>query len=117
MRFFGPIWDVPATAGQPHVPTPVGVACGFCRIEIAEGDRGFILDHVSIGPAGEPVAIEFPWHRECLMRSTIGSPAHLEGRCTCHGGEPETAAQTPKQLRAEAIDVWERITGRPAHLP
>ena len=108
--YFGEPWDVPATEGQPHVDTPVGVPCGGCTVPIEDGDRGFMLGCVRLDGDQQPYNSVEPWHRECLMRSTVGSPAHLDGRCTCHGGPGGEGSQTPVQVRAEAIEVWDRIT-------
>ena len=37
--------------------------------------------------------------------NVLGSLAHHEGRCRCHGGTGETPGMT---LRQEAIEVWRR---------
>lgn len=107
--YFGEDWDVPATEGQPHVDTPVGVPCGYCTIPIEGGDRGFMIGCVRLDAERQPYGSLEPWHRECLMRSTVGSVAHLDGRCTCHGGPGGEGPQTPAEVRAEAIEVWGRI--------
>jgi hypothetical protein len=43
------------------------------------------------------------------LRAVVGSPAHLDGHCTCHGGDGDGRPQTPAEMRAEAIEVWDRI--------
>lgn len=106
--FFGEPWDVPATEGQEHVPTPVGTPCLWCQVPIEDGDRGFILPAMRQTLAGDWYADPLPQHRECQMRSVIGSPAHLDGNCICHGGDP-ARPQTPAEVRAEAVEVWDRI--------
>lgn len=106
--FFGEPWDAPATDGQPRVATPVGQKCLWCSMPIVEGDRGFIVPAMRQTPAGDWYADPLPQHRECQLRSVVGSPAHLDGHCSCHGGNP-ARPQTPEELRAEAIEVWDRI--------
>jgi hypothetical protein len=107
--YFGEPWDVPATEGQPHVPTPVGKPCLWCSVPIADGDRGFMVGWARRDDDGEfHYALE-PQHRECQLRAVVGSPAHLDGNCTHHGGEGGDRPQTPAEARAEAIEVWDRI--------
>lgn len=87
MNYFGEPWDVPAVEDAEPAPTPVGKRCAFCPDVIVEGDQGFLMGTISSGPDGEPVPAVMPVHRECMVRSTVGSVEHLEGRCTCFGGD------------------------------
>jgi hypothetical protein len=82
-------------------PTPVGELCGWCSTPILEGERGVFLPHYD----GKTLAV-MPWHRECLMRSTVGSPAHMLGECTCCGGDAPAKTLTPAEQRAEALESW-----------
>jgi hypothetical protein len=107
--YFGEPWDVPATEGQPRVPTPVGAPCLWCAVPIADGDRGFMIGCARLGDDGKPYGTVEPQHRECQMRAVMGSPAHLDGHCTCHGGDGGERPQAPAEMRAEAIEVWDRI--------
>jgi hypothetical protein len=108
VRYFGEDWDVPATQGQEQTPTPVGKSCGYCTVPIQDDDRGFLMQHLT-GREGAWQTAEMPWHRECLLRSTVGGPDHLEGRCTCHGGDAPQGTVTGPQMRAEALAVWDRL--------
>ena len=101
--YFGERWDVPATEGAEQAPTPIGQPCGWCTVPIQDGDRGFLLGHV----AADGTAAAQPWHRECLLRCGVGSPAHLDGRCSCRGVAEDPL--TPEQMRAEALEVWDRV--------
>jgi hypothetical protein len=108
--YFGEPWGAPITDGQRREPTPLGVPCVWCRVPIAAGDQGILMGVVGLGGgASKPRATSMPYHRECLMRSTVGSPEHLDGKCTCRGGE-RPAEQTPQEMRAEALEVWRRVT-------
>lgn len=110
--YFGERWDAFVTDGAEQVPTPVGQLCGWCSLPIANGDRGLLIPIASLGEDGQPRYSAVPWHRECLTRSIVGSPAHLDGRCTCHGG-PVCGDLTPQRMREEALEVWRRVqTGR-----
>lgn len=102
---FGEPWDAPICEDAPRAETPVGVKCLWCQVPIEDGDRGILMAYMG-APDKEPTRA--PYHRECLMHSTVGSPDHLDGKCTCRGGEPG-APQTPQEMRAEALEVWRRI--------
>jgi hypothetical protein len=65
---------------------------------------------VRTGPDGNPVGTVEPWHRECLMRSVVGSPAHLDGRCSCHSAARDNRVMTAQERRDEALEVWRRLT-------
>lgn len=107
--YFGEPWDAPAVDAAPRVATPVGVPCLWCGVPVERGDRGFMVGCARLGEDGEPYGSVEPYHRECQMRSVIGSPAHLDGECFCHTGEPDQHPSTPQEKRAEAIEVWDRV--------
>lgn len=124
---FGDPWDAPICEQAPRARTPIGKLCLWCRMPIQEGDQGilmgygralrslplmerlrWIVRHPVWTAKRRTVVTTAPEHRECLMRVTLGSPDHLDGKCTCHGGEP-AKAQTPQEMRAEALEVWHRM--------
>lgn len=109
--YFGEPWDVPAVEGARQVPTPVGKPCAWCETTIADGDQGFLIPGALLGGNGKLHSSWQPWRRECLLRTVIGSPAHLDGMCRCHGGE-EAQPQSPAEKRVEAVEVWDRIQSR-----
>lgn len=107
--YFGEPWDVPAVEGARQAPTPVGQPCAWCTVSIADGDQGFLIGCARLDEHGNVHGSVKPFHRECLLRSTVGSPAHLDGECSCNGGEGNGSPSTPEGKRAEAIAVWDRI--------
>lgn len=82
--FFGERWDAPAFDDAHEISTPVGEPCGMCEVPIKDGDSGttmfFAYDH---GRAVRAV------HLGCFLRSVLGSPDHLLGRCSCVTGRDE----------------------------
>lgn len=104
--YFGEPWDSPMFDDEadapPRADTPVGEHCGFCTMAICEGDQGIITPAILAG--GQPGTV--PWHKECLLRQTVGSPFHQLGKCSCHGGE-NFDPQSPAERRAEALAAWD----------
>ena len=105
MDYFGKPWPSDICDTGQQRPTPVGQECAHCAVPIEEEDRGTFMPCIT-----REGAQLLPWHRECSMRSVVGSVAHLEGRCSCCGGVNEPGPQTPQELRTEALEVWHRIT-------
>lgn len=95
-RWFGPSCN---GASRDEVSTPEGELCAWCGEPVAKGDQGVELPHHD----GSTWSYR-PWHEECLMRSLIGSMAHIEGRCSCFGGTDEPAVNK----REEAKKVYTR---------
>jgi hypothetical protein len=81
-------------------PFPAGEHCLLCDAEFAEGDSGQAMPAVTTA-AGTTIRHV---HKECQLMNVTGGLAHLEGRCSCHGGGG-TPAMT---LRQEALEVWRR---------
>lgn len=107
---FGEPWDAPVCEDADTAPVPVGEPCGWCKVSIQDGDRGVLMPCL----LGDGHLSMLPWHRECLMRSTVGSPAHLRGHCSVHCGGDGTEGSgpvTPEEMRAEALESWHIITG------
>lgn len=114
--YFGEPWDVPAVEGARQVPTPVGEPCAWCETQIADGDQGFLIPGARLGRHGKLYSSLQPWHRECLLRTVVGSPARLDGTCRCHGGGDERP-HSPAEKRGEAVEVWDRIQSRQIGVP
>lgn len=106
--YFGEPWDAPAVEGARRAPTPVGQPCADCTMPIADGDQGFLIPRAS-RTADERRPASQPWHRECLMRTVVGSPDCIDGTCHCRSEDADACEPTPQQRRAEAIEVWNRI--------
>jgi hypothetical protein len=106
MTFFGKPWDSPACDDAIAGPTPLGERCQDCQEPIEQGDQGFMIPTVRLGEDGEPVGSLEPTHRECLTRMVVGSIAHLEGRCTCHG-IPIKDGREERSIREQGRDTMQ----------
>jgi len=107
MKWFGRRYGAPYEEG-PHVPTPVGEACGWCDEAIVSGDDGMMIP--TLGErALYPGRVEVPYHYECQLRSIIGGLNHLKGRCTCCGGDqpPDPPNMTRREAAAAAVKAWQ----------
>jgi hypothetical protein len=88
VAYFGEPWDAPVIDDAVRAPTPVGEQCIYCPDTIAEGDQGLIYGaHTDKGGHLAPA------HRECVVRSVLGSVQHLQGRCICFGGTVDESDQ------------------------
>jgi hypothetical protein len=92
---------------QARVPFPEGESCMWCEEAFAAGDSGerracFRRE----GPTVEHI------HKECTLRMTVGCVAHLEGRCSCHGGADYTEPGLTK--RQDALATWDWVNARKA---
>lgn len=102
LRWFGHAYDAPAWEGMPEVPTPVGDWCLGCGEPIARDDDGITIPYT--GPLG---TMRAPEHVECFIRSVLGSTAHLDGTCSCGGGDPHLP-----DYRTDAREVMARMGPR-----
>lgn len=89
-----------------RVPFPEGQPCLLCGEAFAPGDSG----EMTVAFTADGAAREAYIHKECMMRSVVGSVAHLEGRCICHGGEPGSAPV--RTLREDALATWAWIQAK-----
>jgi hypothetical protein len=79
--------------GEMQKPVPVGAECMGCGETIREGDRGKTCGG---WPGGDGIMRPAEWHRECLMMTTVGSPASVAGMTR----------------REEALAAWDYWTSR-----
>lgn len=56
--------------------------CPNCGEGFEPGEPSELVPHALLD--GSSVMLR--WHSECLLRISIGSVAHQEGRCECYGG-------------------------------
>lgn len=78
-------------ANVAEVPVPAGQPCMYCDEPITADDRGLMRPAVrNVG--GQLVGTQEPAHMECDLRSTMGSLAHIQGRCTCGSRTARTEA-------------------------
>jgi len=100
-KWFGKRYPAPAYEPEFQADTPVGAFCCHCLEVIRGGEDGWIYSN---GPAA---------HRECFMRSIVGSVAHQQRRCSCYGGSGEDDdGLTPRQAAQAALDHWEKKISR-----
>jgi hypothetical protein len=94
MTYFGDPWPSPFCDGTKQSPTPVGLPCIRCEEPIQEGDSGVFYANQEPTPA----------HRNCFLRATIGSVAHIQRRCGCY--VPGSTEGDPEGMtRREAADA------------
>lgn len=93
-----------------RVPAPIGETCLHCREGITGEDRGILMPYLDVD--GRHVG---PVHAECLLRMTLGGPAHLMGLCRCHGGPGDVDDPDLGMSAREAARLVWRATG--AHQP
>lgn len=87
--------------GEMRKPFPAGEDCLYCGEPFSEaaGESGQAFPCQTTEGASIRHA-----HKECALRQGVGSLAHLEGRCRCHGGTDHDAPGLT--LRQEALAVW-----------
>jgi hypothetical protein len=61
-----------------HVRVPLGCICAWCDEPIRAEDSGVWMVHQD----SEGLAHR-PWHRECWLRTIVGSIEHQRGECGC----------------------------------
>ena len=117
--YFGEKWDAPAWDDGVLVPTPVGERCALCEEPVEAGDSGVRNmtlreakpgqeANVLMGSGTAAVWRSEPMHLECFLRSVRGSIAHLEGRCSRHGGAEPEAPELSLREDARAVLAWLR---------
>lgn len=89
-------WDAPMTDDMPVLDLTGQECC--CGELIAEGD-----DAVRLGST---------FHIECLIRSTLGSVDHLQGKCTCFGGHERLDDEGTYREQARQTLEWMLQHGR-----
>lgn len=102
--YFGRWWDAPAFDDAIERPTPVGETCPLCTEPIEPTDSGTWQPMTS--------AIGQPVHIECWLRQGLGSPAHVERRCSCTGVPEPEDDRTWREQGREVI----RLIGRGHYL-
>jgi len=90
--------------------------CIHCGETIEAGDDYQVVPQYPSGEHGS----ETRYHRDCFLRSIIGSVAHLQGRCSCfvvgsvEGDPPEL---TRREAASAAVRLFhERTGGAPMNL-
>lgn len=104
MDYFGEKWDAPVTDPPARqIPTPVDTDCLLCEEPIEEDHSG--VTQPCFGKSGGWSKAYI--HKECMLRSVVGSPSHigLGGDCPHRGGEHPDDNMT---YREQALEVWRR---------
>ena len=115
MKFFGPHhWGDAIAQPQKRCSTPVGALCSWCEEPIAVHDFGVVLPYLSnigaqIGDTGRDFDETISMHRECHVRCMVGSVAHQNGVCSCHGGTDDDPPGMSKRDSAHAaMELFEK---------
>lgn len=115
MRFFGPRpWGIGLDVPDMMAPTPEGAVCGHCEEPIAAGDSGVTIPFVGVegdgcratfvrGKDGGP---DLALHRECHIRSLVGSVGHQRSKCGCAGGSEGDPPGFSKREAARAATFY-----------
>jgi hypothetical protein len=75
------------------------LSCGWCGEAVSEGDRSEICANAAM-------------HKECAIRSVVGSVAHLERRCGCYvkgSSENDDPGLTKREAAQAAARVMRAI--------
>lgn len=107
--FFGAPWPSGVCDDGEQVETPVGQICMWCDEAIIDGDQGTFI---AVWTEARPGAFAYrPQHRECSLRSVLGSIGHLTKTCSCYKTGDEVFEDPPGLSRREAaLEVWEYVT-------
>lgn len=120
--WFGESWGAPVCEADAHRATPVGAFCFSCDEPVERDDQGFIQPQYGLdGPAAEhdPLRVLLvdghqlvAHHLECQLRNIFGSVGHIEGRCSCAGGDEEDPPGLSRREAARAaVAAFERKHG------
>lgn len=106
--YFGEPWPSGVCDFGEQVPTPIGRRCAWCDEAVVDGDRGTF-----VWARGEDETVRRPMHRECSLRTVMGSIGHLTGTCSCFKTGEEVFEDPPGLSRREAAqEVWDFVTSR-----
>jgi hypothetical protein len=81
----------------------LGLLCHHCGESFAPSEYG----HMSycLEPGGWACIAR---HRECDLRMVLGSVGHLEGKCSCYGGDQEDPPElSVRDAARAAVAIWE----------
>lgn len=102
MDYFGESWSAMTEAGT-KIPTPTG-NCIWCNEVFVEGDQGVSTSYNTNGPEGSA-----NYHKECFLRTIVGSVGHQRKQCHCFGGTLEDPHEL--SLREAAIAAVREYEG------
>lgn len=111
LRWFGRRYAAEVYDDCPQVPTPAGVACGHCGELIEPNADGFVLPLVTLREDGASVAGDMALHRNCHLRTVVGSVAHQQRRCSCYVPgvvDEDPPGMTPREAADAAVAYYEK---------
>ena len=94
ITYFGESWSS-VTENSQQIPTPVESKCCFCEEGFVKGDQGIAI------PAGEFISLSY-FHKNCFLRTIVGSVGHQRKQCSCHGGTLEDPQELSLREAANA---------------
>jgi hypothetical protein len=106
-RYFGKRENFAWIYELEQTDVPIGQKCGHCDEVIVGDDRG-VVSPIGRQVDGELVFHHEPFHVECWMRLTLGSAAHIGGRCSCYAPgarEGDDPNLTPRQAAIVAYEM------------
>lgn len=120
--WFGESWGAPMCEEANHIPTPVGAFCISCDEPIAVDDHGVVTPQYGLdAQAAEHDPLDrlsagghryIAFHLECHLRGVLGSVGHIEGWCSCVGGDFEDPpGLTKREAACAAVAAFERRHG------
>ncbi|HEY7195472.1 MAG TPA: hypothetical protein VH439_17145 [Gemmatimonadales bacterium] len=112
MRWFGKSYRAPVYHSIERTATPVGEDCSWCFERITEGDDGFELPFAS--PLSDAKAIYY--HRQCFLRTVLGSVSHIERLCSCFVSGSECSdppGMSKREAATAAVKAYEKYEGVP----
>ena len=87
-----------------HRRRGLGLLCHHCGESFAPSEYGHMSDCLEVDGFWASIAR----HRECQLRQVIGSVGHLEGRCSCYGGDQEDPSDlSVRDAARAAVAIWE----------
>lgn len=85
------------------VPTPFGWDCLHCAEPVVEGDQGY-WQWAVLGSGNDLVGEMLPVHRECGLRSAVGSVEHFEGKCSCASDSAQASGRSWREQGREVME-------------
>ena len=87
------------------IPSNFDVTCIWCEERVED-----LADLRELPMLGGPTSSAY-YHNDCLIRSLVGSVAHQEGRCSCHGGvDEDDPALTRRQAATAAAEYFRQYS-------
>lgn len=97
MQYFGESWSQ-LTEELEKIPAPKGKCC-WCNEEFVAEDQGLLIPQNSY------------YHKDCFLRSVLGSVGHQRKQCNCFGGSLEDPPElTAREAAIAAVNEFNKST-------